>query len=104
MAEYEDLEGFSVVFMMMHGSDDIIAMGMHIASTDYEYSDPSLGHGMIERTIGRADARLEDMYGTALLTGNVYSDIGKKRSWERSFLSTPLREAAWNPSFLLLCA
>lgn len=78
MAEYEDLEGFSVVFMMMHGSDDIIAMGMHIASTDYEYSDPSLGHGMIERTIGRADARLEDMYGTALLTGNVYSDIGKK--------------------------
>lgn len=77
MTLYKNLVQFCNTCKIAGKPDNNLIAGMQILSSDYKYSDPIIGSELIASAVGFADIGLEDMYGTALLAGNVYDDIEK---------------------------
>ena len=77
MALYKNLGQFCNTCKITGQPDNNLIAGMHILSSDYEYSNSEIGQELVALAIGSADVGLEDIYGMALLAGNVYDDIEK---------------------------
>lgn len=77
MALYKNLGQFCNTCKIAGQPDNNLIAGMHILSRDYEYSNSEIGQELVALAIGSADVGLEDIYGMALLAGNVYDDIEK---------------------------
>lgn len=77
MALYKNLEMFCTTCKIAGQPDNNLIAGMHVLSSDYKYSDSKVGQELLNLAIGSADVGLEDIYGMALLAGNVYDDIEK---------------------------
>lgn len=80
MALYKNLEMFCTTCKIAGQPDNNLIAGMHILSSDYKYSDSKVGQELIDLAVGSADVGLEDIYGMALLAGNVYDDIEKNEA------------------------
>ena len=74
MALYKNLEMFCTTCKIAGQPDNNLIAGMHILSSDYKYSDSKVGQELIRPLPWEAQiVGLEDIYGMALLAGNVYT-------------------------------